>query len=129
MEDHQEHGAPDGLLYTDPGAADDQSKIRDRGKCKYLLSVILCDGHHTCHDKGQSADTGYNDPGQIALQGRRDADEQMNAVYERMEERLKGIVGTKVAISRGKGNKGKIEIEYYSQEELERILELFETIK
>lgn len=53
----------------------------------------------------------------------------MNAVYERMEERLKGIVGTKVAISRGKGNKGKIEIEYYSQEELERILELFETIK
>lgn len=56
-------------------------------------------------------------------------DEQMNAVYERMEERLKGIVGTKVAISRGKGNKGKIEIEYYSQEELERILELFETIK
>ena len=57
------------------------------------------------------------------------ADEQMNAVYERMEERLKGIVGTKVAISRGKGNKGKIEIEYYSQEELERILELFETIK
>lgn len=57
------------------------------------------------------------------------ANEQMNAVYERMEERLKGIVGTKVAISRGKGNKGKIEIEYYSQEELERILELFETIK
>lgn len=56
-------------------------------------------------------------------------DEQMEAVYERMEEKLKEIVGTKVAISRGKGNKGKIEIEYYSQEELERILELFETIK
>ena len=55
--------------------------------------------------------------------------EQMEAVYERMEEKLKEIVGTKVAISRGKGNKGKIEIEYYSQEELERILELFETIK
>ena len=57
------------------------------------------------------------------------ADEQMNAVYERMEERLKGIVGTKVAISRGKGNKGKIEIEYYSNEELERILELLESIR
>ena len=42
---------------------------------------------------------------------------------------MKGIIGTKVSIARGRGKKGKIEIEYYSQEELERILELFETIK
>ena len=54
---------------------------------------------------------------------------QLDAVYGQMEERLKGIIGTKVSISRGRGKKGKIEIEYYSQEELERILELFETIK
>ena len=44
-------------------------------------------------------------------------------------EKLKGIVGTKVSIQRSKGNKGKIEIEYYSQDELERIIELFETMK
>ena len=56
-------------------------------------------------------------------------DPQMDAVYEKMEEKLKGIIGTKVSIARGRGKKGKIEIEYYSQEELERILELFETIK
>ena len=47
----------------------------------------------------------------------------------RLEEKLKGWLGTKVSIARKKNNKGKIEIEYYSQEELERILELFETIK
>ena len=54
---------------------------------------------------------------------------QEEAVYQQLEEKLKGIVGTKVSIQRSKGNKGKIEIEYYSQDELERIIELFETMK
>ena len=48
---------------------------------------------------------------------------QEEAVYQQLEEKLKGIVGTKVSIQRSKGNKGKIEIEYYSQDELERIIE------
>lgn len=56
-------------------------------------------------------------------------DTQTEIVYQALEEKLKGIVGTKVSIQRHKGNKGKIEIEYYSQDELERIIELFETIK
>ena len=60
---------------------------------------------------------------------KKETDPQMDAAYEKLEERLKSIIGTKVSISRGRGKKGKIEIEYYSQEELERILELFETIK
>ena len=41
---------------------------------------------------------------------------------------MKGIMGTKVIINRKNNNKGKIEIEYYSRDELERIIELFETI-
>ncbi len=51
-----------------------------------------------------------------------------NAIYERLEDKMKGIVGTKVTINRKKNNKGKIEIEYYSQDELERIIEIFESI-
>lgn len=39
-----------------------------------------------------------------------------------IEDKLKNILGTKVAISYGK-KKGKIEIEYYSPEDLERIIE------
>lgn len=49
-------------------------------------------------------------------------------VYKNMEEKIKQIIGSKVAINRRTDNKGKIEIEYYSQEELERIVELLETI-
>lgn len=51
-----------------------------------------------------------------------------DAIYQNLEEKMKSIVGTKVSINRKKNNKGKIEIEYYSQEELERIIELFESM-
>ena len=50
-------------------------------------------------------------------------------IYESLEEKMKGIMGTKVSIQRKKNNKGKIEIEYYSRDELERIIDLFESIR
>ena len=37
--------------------------------------------------------------------------------------------GTKVNINRKSKDKGKIEIEYYSESELERIVELIESIR
>ena len=40
-----------------------------------------------------------------------------------MEERLKNILGTKVSI-KDKEGKGKIEIEYYSNEEFDRLVAL-----
>lgn len=45
-----------------------------------------------------------------------------------VEDRLKKLFGTKVNILKGK-KKGKIEIEYYGDEELERILELINRVK
>ena len=52
-----------------------------------------------------------------------------DTVYETIESKLREKMGTKVSINHKKGGKGKIEIEYYSQEELERIIELFESIE
>lgn len=51
-----------------------------------------------------------------------------DALYENLEEKMKGIFGTKVSILRKKNQKGKIEIEYYSKDELERIIDLLESI-
>lgn len=52
-------------------------------------------------------------------------DEQLEVVFAEYAEKLKSIMGTKVNINRNKdGKKGKIEIEYYSSEEFERIMEL-----
>ena len=52
-----------------------------------------------------------------------------DTVYETIESKLREKMGTKVSINHKKGGKGKIEIEYYSQEELERIIELFESVE
>lgn len=46
-------------------------------------------------------------------------------VYKDMEEQLKQKIGTKVKINRKSEDKGKIEIEYYSQDELEKIVSYF----
>lgn len=50
--------------------------------------------------------------------------DENNAIYRDIEEKLKTILGSKVAIHRKKDNKGKIEIEYYSADELERLIEI-----
>ena len=55
-------------------------------------------------------------------------DDDFEVVYEDLEERIKSIIGSKVHVNHKANGKGKIEIEYYSQEELERIVELLETI-
>ena len=60
---------------------------------------------------------------------KKEVDTQMEVIYQQLEERIKSIVGTKVSIQHKNKNKGKIEIEYYSQEELERLIDLFESIK
>ena len=59
----------------------------------------------------------------------KEKDRAQDLVYEQLEEKIKGVIGSKVAIRRKSKDKGRIEIAYYSQEELERIVELLETIR
>ena len=51
-------------------------------------------------------------------------DFQQKAVFQDLEEKMKTALGTKVSINRKDEKKGKIEIEYYSMEELERLMEI-----
>jgi len=46
-------------------------------------------------------------------------------IYTDLEEKMKEAVGSKVSIHQKAKGKGKIEIEYYSKEDLERIIDLF----
>ncbi len=50
-----------------------------------------------------------------------------NTELQRVEEELKSILGTKVSIKYN-GKKGKIEIEYYSKDELERLIDLLKDL-
>lgn len=49
-------------------------------------------------------------------------------IYTDLEDKMRTIMGTKVRINQGAKGKGKIEIEYYSQDELEHIFDLIMTI-
>lgn len=55
-------------------------------------------------------------------------DSSSQVIYHDLEEKLKSIIGSKVVINRKANNKGKIEIEYYSTDELDRIVELINRI-
>ncbi len=53
----------------------------------------------------------------------------LSVFYHDLEEKLKTVMGTKVIINKKDKNKGRIEIEYYSSAELERIAELLQSIR
>lgn len=55
-------------------------------------------------------------------------DKENDFIYRDLEEKLRSAIGTKVVIQRKKKDKGRIEIEYYSEEELDRIVNLLETL-
>jgi len=55
-------------------------------------------------------------------------EEKNSFIFENLERKIKSIMGTNVSINRKKDGKGKIEIEYYSNEELERLVDLFNKI-
>ena len=55
-------------------------------------------------------------------------DEQVALAYHDVEEKMKLILGTKVNIRAKDDKKGKIEIEYYSMDEFNRIFEMMQKI-
>ncbi|MFT8351467.1 ParB/RepB/Spo0J family partition protein [Clostridium saccharoperbutylacetonicum] len=54
-----------------------------------------------------------------------EVNEELNPYYKDIKSQLQNFFGTKVNIS-NKKNKGKIEIEYYSEEDLQRILDIID---
>jgi len=56
-------------------------------------------------------------------------DPKLDAIYRDLEEQMKVILGTKVFINPKDDKKGKLEIEYYSQDELDRIIDLLRTVQ
>lgn len=55
-------------------------------------------------------------------------DPKLIAIYKDLEEQMKVILGTKVVINPKDDKKGKLEIEYYSQDELDRIIDMIKAV-
>ena len=56
-------------------------------------------------------------------------DEAVILAYKNLEDKIKNIIGSKVVIKNKDNNKGKIEIDFYSQEELERLVDMIAKIR
>jgi ParB family chromosome partitioning protein len=61
-----------------------------------------------------------------SIEKKKRAYENLNPYYKDLASRLENYFDTKVSINSKNKNKGKIEIEYYSEEDLQRILDLLE---
>ena len=60
---------------------------------------------------------------------KKEKDPVLSAIYADLADQMKRIFGTKVEIHQKNDQKGKIEIEYYSQDELNRLVELIQSIQ
>ena len=59
---------------------------------------------------------------------KQEEEKNLDIFYHDIEEKLKSLMGTKVRINKKDKNKGRIEIEYYSSAELERLIEMFQSL-
>lgn len=59
----------------------------------------------------------------------REKDTQTELIYKDYEEKLKSVIGTKVNINNKEKGKGKIEIEYFSADEFDRIMTMMMAMK
>ena len=107
-------------------------------KYKYLLSVMLLFimlsmlTFAACKNKNdifaESVTLGEVVLSEVEFENSEKVKIENDFIYRDLEEQIKSIMGTKVSIHQKAKGKGKIEIEYYSGTELERIFDLLMSI-
>ena len=98
----------------------------ENGEEQYLLAMKVFDGKLSVRETERLVKL-YLEPKKEKKESVFSESEEL--AYQKMEEKMKEIFGSKVSIHKRNKSKGKIEIEYYSGEELERLLELIERIQ
>lgn len=105
----------DGIISEGHGRA--LLAVEDKDK-QYKVSQIIIDEKLSVRETEKLIkDVGKNNR-------TREKKENLNPFYVDIKEKLEDLFGTKVNISKTK-NRGRIEIEYYSEEDLQRILDIF----
>ena len=97
----------------------------ENGEVQYKLAMKVFDEKLSVRETERLSKLWQN--GEPVKEEKRKPDPREELIYQDYEERMKFALGTKVSIKRKANQKGKIEIEYYSNEELERLLYLFQS--
>ncbi len=103
-------------------AIDDQEE-------QYVMAMFIFDHKMSVRETEKLIRNHLNKKEESKVKKQKEDHAQMEAIYYQLEERMKSVFGSKVAINSKNFKKGKIEIEYYSNDELERIIDLIESIK
>ena len=101
--------------------------IEDEEK-QYEVAQRIFDEKLNVRDTEKLVKNLQNEKNNIPTTGNK-IDPQLIAVYRDLEEQMKSVLGTKVNINPKDDKKGKLEIEYYSQDELDRIIDLLRTVE
>lgn len=94
------------------------------GEKQYITACKIFDEKLSVRETEKLVKNILSDKPQKSLESKQEDD----FIYRSLEDKIRGIIGTKVLIHKKQKNKGSIEIEYYSSEELERLIELFDSI-
>ena len=73
-------------------------------------------------------DLDFSDDVVVEKEEKQKPQKDLSVFYSDIENKLKSILGAKIAIKASNNDKGKIEINYYSQDELDRITEMLYSI-
>ena len=91
----------------------------DNAEQQYALAVRIFDGKLSVREVEKVIRSMQN-----PKEEKENAQEPLHneVIYKDLEEQMKRLLGTKVSINRKNESQGRIEIEYYSEEELDRII-------
>jgi len=96
--------------------------IKDKEKQSEFANIII-DNRLSVREVEREIKKMQDDKSTPSSPKKKEIDPQLLAVYSEIEEKLKESTGTKVSIIPKDEKKGKIEIEYYDADELERLVE------
>lgn len=95
---------------------------------QYQLAVIIFDNSMSVRETEKMVKKYLADKDKPAKQIK-EKDTQTELIYRNYEEKLKTVIGTKVNINNKGRGKGKIEIEYFSPDEFDRIVSMMMSMK
>lgn len=101
--------------------------IEDEEK-QYLVAQQIFDEKLSVRDTEKLVKNLQNEK-KVVAESSKKIDPKLEAIYKDLEEQMKRILGTKVQINHKDEKRGKLEIEYYSQDELDRIIDMIRTIQ
>ena len=111
----------------DMGHARALINVQDPTKMIKLYEEVVAKGYSV--RKVEELVRQLNEEGGVSSQGKKPEDPELQKAYSQIADRLSNIFGAKVKVDRNEKGKGKISLVFSSDEELENILMVIDSIK